>query len=324
MSLSFLQRDQTMIARFRSWWQNIKLHRVAIGVVTIVLVVVIVVIALIIAVVLSNATGFNGYNKVTIAHTINGTNAGTVIRTEEQQPGKTLWDWLQLLIIPLVLAIIALVFQRANSRTERRIAKDKQREELLQIYLDRMSELLLKEKLVSLVAKPKVRNMARVRTITILFQLDASRIGYVFAFLREAELMSNKPDSSSIVSLSDADLNKINLSQANLYKADLRQTYLVQANLSGARLSKADLINANLSRADLSGAILNNSNLSRADLSGAILSGADLINANLSRANLSRANLSEANLSGAYVTTKQLKKAKSLEGTTMPNGIQKS
>src|SRR5258707_1279131 len=37
--------------------------------------------------------------------------------------GKTLWDWLQLLIVPLVLAIIALVFQRVNSRTERQIAK---------------------------------------------------------------------------------------------------------------------------------------------------------------------------------------------------------
>src|SRR6266487_5615358 len=61
--------------------------------------------------------------------------------------GKTLWDWLQLLIIPLALAVIALLFNLANSRTERQIAKDrykqdqqialdKQREDLLQTYLD--------------------------------------------------------------------------------------------------------------------------------------------------------------------------------------------
>lgn len=53
-----------------------------------------------------------------------------------------------------------------------------------------MSELLLEKKLHSSVspyeilnlAQDEVRNVARVRTITILFQLDARRIGYVFAF----------------------------------------------------------------------------------------------------------------------------------------------
>src|SRR5205823_13572712 len=132
---------------------------------------------------------------------------------------RTLWDWLQLLIVPLVLAVVALVFQLANTRTERQIAKqryeqdqqiakqryeqdqqialDKQHEDLLQVYLDRMSELLLKEKLRSSKVSDEVRNVARVRTITILFQLDARRIGLVFAFLRQAGLMSNEPNSSS-------------------------------------------------------------------------------------------------------------------------------
>ncbi len=40
-------------------------------------------------------------------------------------PGKTLWDWLQLLIVPLALALIALVFQLRLTRAERRIAQDK-------------------------------------------------------------------------------------------------------------------------------------------------------------------------------------------------------
>src|SRR5260221_1753058 len=195
-------------------------------------------------------------------------------RVPQYQPTKTLWDWLQLLIIPLVLAVAALLFNRATTRTEQEIAAqrykqdqqialDKQREDLLQTYLDRMSELLL-EKSLATSPSDEARNVARVRTITILFQLDARRIGYVFAFLREAGLMSAK-SNSSIVSLS-------------------------QANLSGADLSQA-----NLSGADLSGA-----NLSEADLSGADLSRANLSKANLSKANLSEAYLSEADLSGAY------------------------
>src|SRR6266566_3236374 len=180
-----------MLARLRSWWQQIKQHRVAIGVVGIGLVVVIV---LIIAGYWFDWTGFNGYNKVTIAHTISGTNAGTVTKTEEYQPGKALWDWLQLLFIPLVLAVAALLFNRATTRTEQKIALDKQREDLLQSYLDRMSELLL-EKSLATSPSDEVRNVARVRTTTILFQLDARRIGYVFAFLREAGLMSTKSNS---------------------------------------------------------------------------------------------------------------------------------
>ncbi len=90
------------------------------------------------------------------------------------------WDWLQLLIIPLVLALIALLFNQANTRTERQIAQeryerdqqittmhyqrdqhialDKQREDLLQSYLDRMSELLLEKGLRTSQADAEVRS----------------------------------------------------------------------------------------------------------------------------------------------------------------------
>lgn len=139
---------------------------------------------------------------------------------------KTLWDWLQLLIVPLVLAVVALVFQIANTRTEQQIAKqryeqdqqialDKQREDLLQAYLDRMSELLLEKNLRTSAPDEEVRKVARVRTTTVLFQLDARRIGYVFTFLRESKLMS-ATSNDNIVSLSGADLSGVNLSFANL------------------------------------------------------------------------------------------------------------
>jgi uncharacterized protein YjbI with pentapeptide repeats len=261
------------------------------------------------------------------------------------QPGKTLWDWLQLLIVPLALALVALVFQRATTRTEQKItaqrykndqhiALDKQREDLLQTYLDRMSELLLEKQLRTSEPDAEVRNVARVRTITILFQLDTRRIGYVFAFLREAGLISNKP-SSSIVSLSHADLDSINLSEVNLMGTDLGGT-----TFRGANLSRADLSGANLSGANFYAANLRDADFREADLSGALLVAADLFGAVLEKANLKEAfilsaNLKEAflkeadlsdallsrtDLSGAEVTEEQLKKAKSLEGATMPDG----
>src|SRR5690349_8662207 len=82
---------------------------------------------------------------------------------------KTLWDWMELLIIPLVLAIGAFYLERseramerqvadrrakddrkiAENRTkvEREIATDRQQEKALQVYLDRMADLLLRDNL---------------------------------------------------------------------------------------------------------------------------------------------------------------------------------
>src|SRR5260221_14467790 len=143
--------------RLRSWWQYIRNH----WIVAVIIALVIAAMVLIFIESLINGTGFNSYNKITVAHTISGTNAGTVIRTEEYQPGKALWDWLQLLIIPLVLAVAALLFNRATTRTEQKIALDKQREDLLQAYLDRMSELLLEKQLHSPASPYEIRNVTR-------------------------------------------------------------------------------------------------------------------------------------------------------------------
>jgi Ca2+/H+ antiporter len=132
-------------------WQRLKQPDVAIRAITTVLVVVIV---LIIVGYRFDWTGFNGYNQVSITRTISGTNAGTIARTEDYQPGKGLWDWLQLLIIPAVLAVAGYVINltisrreqeatRQRDKTEHEIAEDNQREAALQRYIDNISELLL-------------------------------------------------------------------------------------------------------------------------------------------------------------------------------------
>ncbi|SRR5260221_32479 len=313
-----------MGARFCSWWQQTK-KPLVIGLI----VAPVVVIALLFLEVRSYGTGF---------------------------AGKTLWDWLNLLgvlAIPAVVGLGAAWYTVQQGKVSTRENTDNQRETALQAYIDKMSELLLEKHLRTSQPEDEVRTIARVRTITILFQLNARRIGYVFAFLHEAGLMSATSDS--IISLSQANLSKVNLSQAILGKVDLSGANLRQANLSGADLSGANLRQANLSGADLSGAnlvgadlsganlsqtnlskinlsqaILGKANLSRADLSRALLVEADLSeailwnsnlwNSNLRRANLVGAELSEANLSGANVAQSNLSKAKSLKGATMPDG----
>jgi hypothetical protein len=244
----------TMLSKFGTWRQKIQHHPfIAVGI--IVLLIVCIVFALAVHWLGWDWTGFNRY-------------IGPELRPNQQyRSEKTLWDWLQLLVIPLMLAIGGFWFNQTQksrderataqrTKTEREIAADNQRDVALQAYLDKMSELLLHEKLRDSAAEDEIQKIARVRTLTVLRGLDPIRKAGVIQFLHESGLI---------------DIEKCII---NLRGADLR----------------------------------------RAGLRGAILRGATLREADLSRADLSR-----ATLRGASVTREQLVKAKSLEGTTMPN-----
>src|SRR5229473_1605791 len=226
------------------------------------------------------------------------------------------WDWLQLLVIPFVLAVGSYLFIYTASRngqkamqlrnqTERDIALDNQHETALQDYIDKLSELLLHEKLRESAPEDEVRKIARVRTLTVLPRLDKERKRSVLQFLHESGLIDK---DKRIIDLRGADLsganliaaylNEADLSRAILSEADLSGAYLDEANLGGAYLRGAILRGAILRGANLSGANLGEANLGETDLSGAILSGANLHGAGLGGANLGKANLSGANLSG--------------------------
>jgi uncharacterized protein YjbI with pentapeptide repeats len=110
-------------------------------------------------------------------------------------------------------------------------------------------------------------------------------------------------------------------SAADLSRADLRRATLSRADLSGTRLSYAFLSDAKLDDTDLNDINLFHTDLSKANLERAELREADLGGADLSGANLKGADLKGADLSGAKgVTNEQLRAARSLEGTTMPDG----
>jgi uncharacterized protein YjbI with pentapeptide repeats len=199
---------------------------------------------------------------------------------------------------------------RASDRqhqTDLQIAGDQQKENALQTYLDRMSELLLNNNLRKSQPGDEVRNVARARTITVLPQLDGVRKGELVHFLREAGLIDSK---NTIVSLDGADLtdivlpfttdssgtnlSDINLSGANLFRAELGYANLNGANLNGILLFETDLKNATLIHANLSSAHIDSATLTNANLTGATLTDATLTNANLSKADLRGANLNGA------------------------------
>jgi uncharacterized protein YjbI with pentapeptide repeats len=237
---------------------------------------------------------------------------------------KTLWDWLQLLIVPVVLALGAFLFNLATSRREHEIAADDQRAALLQSYLDRMSELLLTNQLRESSSSSEVRYIARARTLAALTGLDGSRKGSLIKFLYETSLI-NAEAGSGIINLSAANLHEADLRYTNLANADLSSTHLRRADLRYARLTNANLSEthlrgAKMSRTNLSGANLRSARLIDVDLSHARLISTDLSSADLSGANLIGADLSKAMLKSAKVTAEQLNEAKSLQGATLPDG----
>jgi uncharacterized protein YjbI with pentapeptide repeats len=225
--------------------------------------------------------------------------------------GKTVWDWMALLIVPLVLVVIGLVFtmlqdarqqdlENQRAEAERELAEQRAQDEALQAYLDQMSELILERNLLESEAGDPTYTLAQARTSTVILRLDAEHNESVTRFLSDSGLAVRGKASAKL-------LEGIVLSHATLSDADLRH-----ANLSRTDLSDANLRDANLRDADLRGA-----NLSDADLSRADLSFADLSNTT----NLFGADLSGANLYGATGWTEDhLSTASTLKGATMPNG----
>jgi uncharacterized protein YjbI with pentapeptide repeats len=243
--------------------------------------------------------------------------------TEEIQASKTFWDLLQLAGIPFVLAGGGyLLNQREQERDEKRKeaeqnrAAENLREEALQTYFDRISELLLEHNLGEphhLFPVPgqnpdqnnnPARDIARARTLTVLSRLDrdGQRKAAIVKFLHEAELIKKEVP---IIHLDSADL-----SNANLNHVDLRDANLSGANLRSAILAGADLRSVNLSHTDLRDANLGEALLNDADLSFAKLSWSNLRNALLSSSNLRHANLNGADLSYANLTCINLNKAR--------------
>lgn len=224
---------------------------------------------------------------------------------------KTFWDWMELLIIPAVLAISAFLFNRSERKSEQKIASERFQEEVLQEYLDRMTELLLEKGLLTSEPESEVRVAARAQTLTTFRILDGKRKGVILKFLSDAKLIEKEAPK---VFLEGSDISEADLVGATLYETALYKANMQRADLSHALLCKSWLVETDLREAILSEADLRSVNLSGANLSKAILHKALLVDAILIDADLTKANLSMAD-----VTEDQLSQAKSLTGAIMPN-----
>lgn len=280
-----------------------------------------------------------------------------VVEVTKRDDGKTLWDWLSLLGVPLSLAVLGIWFQHSQQeravkldierrardevldRERRELADDQTKEEVLQVYFDRLSTLLVDKNLLAIADKEEkvpeeqalldaAVDVIRARTLSILrrFEGDEKRKTSVIRFLSEADVISKLNLNLSRVDLSRANLSRANLSGVDLSDADLSGANLIEAklgraNLQWAKLSDADLSNADLSDADLSAAKLCRATLSRANLRGAKFRDADLSDAGLEFARLN----DRTDLKGVMWTQKTVwpDKAALVQARNIPGDIRR-
>ena len=178
--------------------------------------------------------------------------------------GKKLWDWLDLLVVPVFIALSVALLGGLQACAQQRSEEQHAHQAAVQAYLDEMGQLMLDrdKPLGKSKEGDEVQTLARARTLTVLGSLE-SDLGAgpdnkrtVMGFLHEASLI-------------DKDNPIITLDEAHLEGADLGDAELEDARLAFADLEGAELDSTFLWGADLSGAKLADANLSGAFMQGA-------------------------------------------------------
>jgi hypothetical protein len=155
------------------------------------------------------------------------------------RPPRTLWDWMDLLSPWSITALVALfgIQYSAELQNEAQQAEEERAEATeVQTYIDQMTQHLIENNLRQSKEGSEPRIAARAQTLTVLEELEPNRKTQVLRFLIAAELVQRIDHKEPVVSLSQANLQGVELHGANLQGADL-----ASADLSEAVLIDADL-----------------------------------------------------------------------------------
>jgi uncharacterized protein YjbI with pentapeptide repeats len=190
---------------------------------------------------------------------------------------KSFWDWLQLLIVPLMLAFGAFYLNYASESTDKQIAKEREQQELLKDYFSKMQTLIVetkKSKELQILNQDRLledfKPIAQALTLAVLDELDGKRKGKVITYLAESKFIGK---DNPIITLEKANLQKLKLDN---WTGSLIQ--IKGADMTEAQINELDLANSNLARSNLSHATLKDVTLVNSDLSGVNLDGATLEN----------------------------------------------
>jgi uncharacterized protein YjbI with pentapeptide repeats len=199
---------------------------------------------------------------------------------------KSFWDWLQLLIVPLMLALGAFYLNSAADFRDYQIAQERKQQEILTDYFSKMQGLIVETKKIKETSGYKESNSeerlllefrptAQALTLSVLEQLDGERKGKVIIYLAESQLITvdnNEPYPQPEIKLDGANLKGMVLN-------DVDQV-VKNGNKLRVIINKSDMTDSRFKRIGL----LANSDLKGSNFSNSILTSVDFTNANMPQA----------------------------------------
>ena len=257
-------------------------------------------------------------------------------------PYKTLWDWMQLLIIPIALVLGGYFLNRSEKRREVKaaekrakidreiakqqreedksiafeqrmleleIAKVRNEEKVLSKFLDEMSGLILEKNLISSAEGDLIRQFARIRTISALHQLSENRVNIVFNFLRDTNLIRsiyNRVEDEKI------DLNGVKFRNVDFSLSYLELVKFNESNFINSKFLETNFVNAYCENAyfdycDFEKAILNNAKFQRVKITGSNLKKSSLWSIDLTYAQISNSSFENPEFIGAKLNSARFK-----------------
>lgn len=250
--------------------------------------------------------------------------------------GKNVWDWMDLIIVPLVLASGGLLLRRIeDQRTEREEAREKQQareglmDSIFQSYLDDMSDLMINHQLqtnLDIVTAHREQKTTETNTDKVSGgsgekpsdePIAANTVDT--ARLAEATAVVTVARARTVTVLKSLDVTRRDLLSNFLRETSLvtgkRGTLLTYIDLSGMDLSRTDLYEFNFT-----GSLFYRANLSHTNLLKTNFSNAYLFRANLSYAGLSSTNFCQACLHQATLEHAYLERVQFDDKTVLPDG----
>uniref|UniRef100_UPI0040488503 pentapeptide repeat-containing protein n=2 Tax=Yoonia sp. TaxID=2212373 RepID=UPI0040488503 len=183
---------------------------------------------------------------------------------------KSLWDWIGVLAVPMVVGFATFLLSAAQAKIER----DRSSENALQRYFGRVTDLALDERLQN--RSEMVAAIGRAETMAILRLVEGERAGRAFAFLAEMNLLNTFAVEFEGLDLTGAELKGLDLAGLDFEASEFRGADFEGADLRNVDFEGAILINADFKEADLRQASFDEANLKGAELDGADMRGANL------------------------------------------------
>ncbi|MCP9841656.1 pentapeptide repeat-containing protein [Synechococcus sp. J7-Johnson] len=231
---------------------------------------------------------------------------------------RSAWDWIKLLGAPSLFAmtagVLSYAFNNSNQGLSRILAGAKEREAIMNAYIQDMSSIVEKKRWIYLNQDQRIAIATRTHNTLEALENDSLRQGIVFRFASrvfpdytclESVYSVNEPPHRPIkeaedincywptnISLKNIYLDGLRIDDTNsIYRGVLKGANLTGAKLSNSNLSKADLGKTNLTRSKLNESVFSPvTNLMAADFDSADINGSKFDGTRLDKVrNFSRA-----------------------------------